>query len=528
MNNNVDELINNVEEEVLNMNNEELIVNEEEEVEVVNCYNCGSEVNIDDTQEIDGEHVCQECIDNHYYTCERCGDYIHEDDICETTRGDIICQRCADYYYIYCERCNNYFRGDDMTYCEEDETYYCDECYDDRMEELENTETGDNYVGSYHQHHSQYQYHMQFLEGEDEENTITYGVETEMENINGDTTNEQEVLQVFSTASIKREHEHDSSLNYGGIEDITYPFSYEYAMASVENTKEVFEKAIALGYRGDRDHCGIHIHVKRPSDEVIDRIWLIMETFKREILQVARRHNEHYAHFISDWNSVNEKTLKSICYINKNKNKDDRYYALNLTNNNTIEFRIFKSTLNYRTWYAYLQFINNIMVECSNLDKPVEDITWEDLTRGEFISELCMNRNIVCYTRVVDNTKRIEDERARRNEIIDTMDKAFKKYARQLLSAMSIDKSKFENVANLYDRLNEFRNNTMYNTMNILERIKVLEEYKNSDIELNDFIEKVDRFIKDNMFYATNLQMSEDVKNTLKTLVNNNNERGEE
>lgn len=560
MNNNVNELINNVEEGRDNMNNEEL--NEiEEEIEEVECYNCGAMVSIDDTREVEGEHVCQECIDNHYYTCDDCGELVHEDNVCWTTDDIPICSDCADRYYNYCEdcerydrdttyienygnvcnncygrgdyhyceRCDNYFRGDDMTFCDEDEQYYCDECYDERCEELEEEENND-YVGYYHEHHSQYGRHIQYVEGEDEENTFTYGVETETESVNGNRDNEREYIEVLNGAPIKNEREHDSSLDYSGVEVITYPFSYEYAMANVEGMKETFEKAIALGYRGDRSNCGIHIHVKRPSDEVIDRIWLIMETFKREIIEVARRHNEHYAHFISDYNgNVGENTLKSLYYIEKNKNKSDRYYALNLTNEKTIEFRIFKSTLNYRTWYAYLQFINNIMVECSNLEKPVEDITWEDLTRGEFISELVTNRNIVCYTRVVDNTKRIQDEKAKRDEIIDKMDKIFKKYSRQLLSILSIDKSKFENVGDLLNRLVDFREEKLYYVINILSNMRNLIEYKNSEIELPVLIDKINRFMRDNSScYVTELQMSDDIKNAINEAIGSNMERGEE
>lgn len=561
MNNNFNELINNEEEGRDNMNNEEL--NEiEEEIEEVECYNCGAMVSIDDTREVDGEHVCQECIDNHYYNCDECGELVHEDNVCWTTDGVAICSDCADRYYNYCEDCqrysrdttyiedyghvcnncfsNNdygycdncdaYFRGDDMYYCEHDDRYYCQECYDERCEELEEEEEENNdYVGCYHEHHSQYGRHMQYAEGEDEENTITYGVETETENVNGNRDNEREYIEALNGAPIKNEREHDSSLDYSGVEVITYPFSYKYAMANVEGMKETFEKAIALGYRGDRSNCGIHIHVKRPSDEVIDRIWLIMETFKREIIEVARRHNEHYAHFISDYNSsVGEKTLKSLYYIEKNKNKSDRYYALNLTNEKTIEFRIFKSTLNYRTWYAYLQFINNIMVECSNLDKPVEDITWEDLTRGDFISELVTNRNIVCYTRVVDNTKRIQDEKAKRDEIIDNVDKIFKKYSRNLLSTLSIDKSKFENVGDLLNRLTAFREEKLYYVTNLLSNMRNLIDYKNSEIELPVLVDKINRFMRDNTYYVSELQMSDDIKSAINEAIGSNMERGEE
>ena len=39
----------------------------------------------------------------------------------------------------------------------------------------------------------------------------------------------------------------------------------------------------------------------------------------------------------------------------------DRYHAINLTNRNTIEFRMFRGTLNIETFFATLQLVDNIV-----------------------------------------------------------------------------------------------------------------------------------------------------------------------
>ena len=534
--------------------------NMEENVERIVCFECGELVDIEDTIELpSGDRVCNSCYEDNYFTCDRCGEIHHIDDSTSVDNGDmLVCDNCIDNYYFcedcnnyfsdaheitthsgsdyyvcdhcfeygdyyYCDGCGNYFYNDDMRYCEEEDRWYCDECYSEHMEDMSSDR-----VCSYHAHKGMYEDNILHLDNESVEDTITYGTETEMENVEYSTSNESELLSVLSGCGLKPVFESDGSLDSTGVEMITMPYTYDYLMAHVEDIESAFKRAIELGYRADKEHCGIHIHVKRPNDEVIDRIWLIMETFKNEIIKVARRHNEHYAHFISDYTSADSDILKSLYYVKKNKSNNDRYYALNLTNSKTIEFRLFKGTLNYRTWLAYQQFIHNIMVECSNLDKNVEDIKWEDLIQGEYISELVEKRNIVCYTRVVDNTKRIEDKKAQRDKIIDSVNKLLKKYGRELLSDIKIDKSKFDSIEDLYSRLDVYRNGRFYAIMNILDSTRNLERCIDSDISIEEYIVKVKNYVQDNNYYANEIQLSDTMKQAILDLVSVNNEMGGE
>ena len=253
-----------------------------------------------------------------------------------------------------------------------------------------------------------------------------------------------------------------------------------------------------------------------------------METFKNEIVKVARRHSERWAKFISDSTYTNQDMLKSIYYIKKNKSSSDRYYALNLTNEKTIEFRIFRGTLNYRTWLAYQQLVHNIMVQCGNLEKPVEDITWEDLTQGEYIEELCRKRDIVCYTRVVDNTKRIEDLINKRNEICDKVNKELKKYARQLLSGIKVDKSKFDNMDELYRRFANYRCGRMCSVENLLNNMRDIEKMRDSEVSIDDYILRVKDFISSNRYADLDIQMSDTMKEDILSLIRIDNGNNEE
>ena len=56
----------------------------------------------------------------------------------------------------------------------------------------------------------------------------------------------------------------------------------------------------------------------------------------------------------------------------------DRYYAVNLSNDDTIEFRLFRGTLNPDSFLATLELVNTIVCY-SRSDKSIDGMTWDDL-----------------------------------------------------------------------------------------------------------------------------------------------------
>ena len=56
-----------------------------------------------------------------------------------------------------------------------------------------------------------------------------------------------------------------------------------------------------------------------------------------------------------------------------------RYVAVNLENYNTVEFRLFRGTLRYKTFIATLQLVDEICQSAINLtDREMEDMSWLD------------------------------------------------------------------------------------------------------------------------------------------------------
>jgi len=57
------------------------------------CQYCNEVYPIIDLQEIDGDKICQECIDNNFSYCSACGDYVYNESI-HILDDDIYCKEC--------------------------------------------------------------------------------------------------------------------------------------------------------------------------------------------------------------------------------------------------------------------------------------------------------------------------------------------------------------------------------------------------------------------------------------------------
>ena len=71
---------------------------------------------------------------------------------------------------------------------------------------------------------------------------------------------------------------------------------------------------------------------------------------------------------------------------------ENRYIAINLTNTNTIEFRIFASTTDYDTFMKTLTFVNNIVMFSKYATKEqIDDLSWEDLFDTNSITNMALS-----------------------------------------------------------------------------------------------------------------------------------------
>ena len=106
-------------------------------------------------------------------------------------------------------------------------------------------------------------------------------------------------------------------------------------------------------------NVGMHVHVSRKplSQLTIGKLTEFLNRFdnKEFIHHIAGRIDNNYARMNSD---------RTITFPRKNRQGGDRYNALNLNNQNTIEVRLFATPMNYKEFATRLQFVQALVDYC--------------------------------------------------------------------------------------------------------------------------------------------------------------------
>ena len=333
--------------------------------EKILCSSCGRELTKDTVNEFDGLTLCADCLENQTTTCDCCGERIWNDD----AQGDsntTLCINCYEYNYTHCERCGRTVHNDCTYYFDDEDDYrYCYDCYEQlRVAPIKsyNYKPEPIFYGS---------------------GNLFMGVELEIDKGGEFDINANKILDV---ANRKTEHiycKHDGSIN-NGFEIVSHPMTYDYHLNTM-NWLDVFESAIKMGYRSHQTStCGLHVHIGRSAfgksyeaqEEAIGRVVFFVEKHWNELLKFSRRTVENVNRWASRYGIS---TTAKDTYKNAKNKCSGRYVAVNLENYDTIEFRIFRGTLNYKTFVATLQLIDEICYYAINLsDKEMEDMSWSD------------------------------------------------------------------------------------------------------------------------------------------------------
>lgn len=223
--------------------------------------------------------------------------------------------------------------------------------------------------------------------------------------MNGSDSDEEDLI--YST--------HDGTVQ---IELDTMPCSLEFHKNKM-NYKELFKYLDELGYKGhDCDCAGLHIHANRSylgdttllQQLTISKILYIIEKFNDQICVIARRNND-YSKFVGKG-----KLEDSVVELYGRYKNIGKKVALNLEHRNTIEFRMFKSTLKPETLILTFEFVKDIIdfAKSINIEK-IECIQWDDIM-STFSNEL----------RSYYNTRLNKQNKKKSNEKIDEETKKLK------------------------------------------------------------------------------------------------------
>lgn len=143
--------------------------------------------------------------------------------------------------------------------------------------------------------------------------------------------------------------ERDGSLNYG-FELITQPHTYEKLL----KTLKVVEEIPNVSAKSSR--CGMHVHISRKA---------FKEELEQGTLILICMHLQNYFKKFSERKSydfcrlyLRGATFSDIDSWNKVfSNRSERRMFVNLTNDNTVEFRIFQGSTDYKTIVANVQMV---------------------------------------------------------------------------------------------------------------------------------------------------------------------------
>lgn len=173
----------------------------------------------------------------------------------------------------------------------------------------------------------------------------------------------------------------DSSLDEG-FELITEPCSLDYHLSNLK-WDYVLSTACALGYTS-RQGSGIHVHVSKKfwgkyiTSGIVKLCWFT-DRYRESLRVYARRGKDEFNRWAKPYGFI---TPLSDCVsnykamYNRYNNNSEHHYAVNLKPADTVEIRLFASTLDVKRLHSILQF-TDCLTDLSLL--PPKDIYWNKL-----------------------------------------------------------------------------------------------------------------------------------------------------
>ena len=332
------------------------------------CTSCGNNFYREQLSPFDGELLCPACLSNQTVYCSCCDRRIWTDDNVGTD-AQPLCQDCFDDHFERCTTCNALIRRGD-TFFRGDEPY-CQDCY--------------HSVCDRDAIHDYYYKPTPIFYGDDNR---FFGVELEIDGAGEDSDNAAEILHIANAEQPMAYCKHDGSLDEG-FEIVTHPMTLDFHLHGMP-WERIVEEAKKLGYTSHQaGTCGLHVHVNRNAfgetevqqDAVIARILYFVEKNWEELLKFSRRTQSQLDQWAARYGYKDQP--KELLDHAKKSAHAGRYTSVNLTNKNTIEFRIFRGTLKHNTLIATLQLLDRICdVALFMSDEQVKAMSWTTFVSG--------------------------------------------------------------------------------------------------------------------------------------------------
>lgn len=339
------------------------------------CSVCGDEFDVSEINKFSGQILCDDCYDETTETCSICGKAIARDDIIEHNNNS-FCSTCFNENHRYCNECDEIVPLSEVLYYYDEP--YCRSCYSKIK----------HYIHDYSYKPCPIFYGKgnKFL-----------GVELEIDDGGECEENAKIILNVANKENNLIYVKRDGSLDEG-IEIVSHPMTLYYHKNNMP-WKFILEEARSLGYASHyTDTAGLHVHVNKSffgttieeQDKSISRVLFFIENNWKKIVCFSRRTEDN----INRWACRYDIKSNPKDVLDKAKMNDSRYTCVNISNYNTIEFRVFRGTLKYNTFIATLQFVDEICnVAFSMSDEEIHKLTW-----NKFVKSLNSNTMVELIT----------------------------------------------------------------------------------------------------------------------------------
>lgn len=342
------------------------------------CKICNKQVPYWDFYTFKGEKMCSNCYNEHIYQCPCCNGTFDNRKVPKSNKkvgNKYLCPMCAKAMVSKCDHCKkihfefNIFK----------DKRYCLECVN-------------NAIHSYHHSQSAYPFYAYRKTGNYKtrrgaNGDLYFGIELETDRKTSDDNYKFPLLEVKSMLNNEAYFETDCSLGINGAELITYPHT-EDAFYNLD-WANVLDYLVKSGRQSHNSGvCGLHQHINRKyfgntkaeQNENIAKVIVFYHLFWDDIVKFSRRTSFGYCRKIDldnqgyyndtepDIKKRHEKYAKHRVDNNITSHGD----AINLSNRETVEFRIMRGTLNYDTFMASIDF--NLCVA-----KRAKELSWNEV-----------------------------------------------------------------------------------------------------------------------------------------------------
>ena len=334
------------------------------------CDSCGGAFARNELTPLRTSLLCPDCLNRETTLCAHCGERIFWDENAGDSRTP-LCQSCSEQHYVVCSHCGRVIQDYDAFYRDEDDDDepLCHDCYNRYCQ---------NVIRDYY-----YKPEPIFYG----DRPRFFGVELEIDEGGESNDHAAELLNLANRSQDLIYIKHDGSLD-DGFEIVTHPMSLTFQLREMP-WEQILRSAVELGYTSHQaGTCGLHVHVsrlafgaaEREQDTAIARVLYFFEKHWEELLKFSRRTQ----HQLDQWAArYGYKDQPREILEHAKKGYAGRYTAVNLTNRDTIEFRMFRGTLKYNTLIATLQLVDRICDVAVHLsDAELKAMPWTAFVSG--------------------------------------------------------------------------------------------------------------------------------------------------